>query len=220
MVKVFEECSYYEMLKVPVSAGPEDIKSAYRDALAVYDGDALATYSLFTDEQRADLLTQIDEAFATLSVQSKRAAYDRVLIHSGKAALKDFSPAGQTQLAGVSRCRLELEGSDKDICTLVKKKSKEPCNKTIKDSILTKSHISGKDLKTLRQAMGIDLSDIYGATKISATVINAIENNHYQTLPAKFYLTRFLHAYAELLQINPAHVADAYLKGMNGHANP
>lgn len=122
-MRTFEAYAYYEMLKVPVNAGLDDIKDAYRAALTVYDVDSLVTYSLFSEERRSEMLRTIKEAFATLSVQSKREAYNQELVNSGRAKIADFSAAGQKPHAGVCRGRAESKAGN--LCVWVKKKSME-----------------------------------------------------------------------------------------------
>ena len=65
-MKTLGRKTYYEVLEVPADADACDIKRAYRDALAIYDDEALVTYSLFSEDQRADILNAIEIAFETL----------------------------------------------------------------------------------------------------------------------------------------------------------
>jgi cytoskeleton protein RodZ len=74
--------------------------------------------------------------------------------------------------------------------------------------------ISGKDLKSLRQSMGIGLGDVHRVTKISPTVLKAIENDDIAHLPAMIYLKSFLRSYAEILQLDTNTIVDGYLKNI------
>ena len=38
--------SHYDVLGIPTRAGPEQVEKAFRHAMAVYEEDSLATYSL------------------------------------------------------------------------------------------------------------------------------------------------------------------------------
>jgi len=48
-MKNFNDLNYYEMLRVPADASIFELKQAYTDALAIYEPDSLATYSLFPE---------------------------------------------------------------------------------------------------------------------------------------------------------------------------
>jgi cytoskeletal protein RodZ len=74
--------------------------------------------------------------------------------------------------------------------------------------------VAGRDLKQLREAFGIEISEIYEITKISPTNISLIEQDRFKELPAEIYLKMYLKSYAEILQIDSVHVVDGYLRHM------
>ena len=78
----FEELNNYEILEISIDASPFEIRRAYKNALEVYGGGSLLTYSLFSDEERDNVLNRIKQAYDTLIDKSRRAAYDASL--SGK----------------------------------------------------------------------------------------------------------------------------------------
>ena len=73
-MKTFEDENYYQILQVPANASAIDIRRAYRDTLAIYEEESIATYSLFSVEQRKILLQAIEKAYDTLISEDKRAA--------------------------------------------------------------------------------------------------------------------------------------------------
>jgi cytoskeleton protein RodZ len=73
--------------------------------------------------------------------------------------------------------------------------------------------ISGRDLKNLRESQGLDLNDVHRVTKISPTVLKAIENNEIGRLP-RIYLRSFLKSYAEMLQVDTNIVVEGYLRSI------
>ena len=83
-MKSLDDINYYEILQLPVSATTGEIKRAYKDARSVYKEEALATYSLFPDADRDDILLLIEKAYETLVDKNKRAAYDNELVASGQ----------------------------------------------------------------------------------------------------------------------------------------
>ena len=75
----FEESNYYEILEIAVDASLFEIKRAYRNALELYNEDSLPTYSLFSGEERANIIKKIKHAYNTLTDKTKRAENDLAL---------------------------------------------------------------------------------------------------------------------------------------------
>ena len=74
--------------------------------------------------------------------------------------------------------------------------------------------ISGKDLKYVREFLGIELAEVYRATKISPTALEAIEKDDIANLPPTIYLKSFLKSYAEILQLDTKKTVEGYLKNI------
>lgn len=74
--------------------------------------------------------------------------------------------------------------------------------------------ISGEHLKNLRESLGIELEEVFQATKISPTALQAIERDDITNLPPTIYLKSFLKAYAEILQLDAKQIVDGYLKNI------
>jgi DnaJ-class molecular chaperone len=79
----FEELNFYEILEISMDASSFKIERAYKNALEIYGKDSLLTYTLFSDEERVDILKRIENAYNTLIDKAKRRAYDASL--SGKS---------------------------------------------------------------------------------------------------------------------------------------
>jgi hypothetical protein len=71
-----ESPSLYEILDVPEAASGEEIERAYRIAAATYQPGSTAVYSVFTDEESAGLLRQVERAYRVLSNPGTRRDYD------------------------------------------------------------------------------------------------------------------------------------------------
>lgn len=210
-MKLFEDQTYYEILKIPMDADLNAIKRAYRDALDTYSEDALATYSLFPEEQRAELLHTIETAFHTLIDSGKRMAYDQMLTDSDR-----------TQSLQPRQTAEDFEGREEkrdrprppDIRDRVRVKFSEEDIQRLAEQVVSKDLVSGIDLKRLREALDVDLSEIFEITRISKTTLTSIEENQFSRLPAEVFLKSFLKSYAEILQIDPQRVIEGYLKYM------
>ena len=101
---------------------------------------------------------------------------------------------------------------ENQLYTRVKEKLLMEDVKALSDEILLKERLSGDDLKKLREAIGVKIPEIQYITKISASVLKAIEENRFKELPPDTYLKSFLRSYAKVLQIDPQKVIDGYLE--------
>jgi DnaJ-class molecular chaperone len=75
----FEELNFYEILELSIDASTFTIKRAYKNALEIYGKKSLLTYSLFSEEERVDILKRLEDAYRTLIDETKRTAYDATL---------------------------------------------------------------------------------------------------------------------------------------------
>ncbi|MGD9246538.1 MAG: helix-turn-helix domain-containing protein [Desulfobacteraceae bacterium] len=212
-MKNLDSRTFYEVLQVPEDAKNCDIKRAYHDALEIYSDNALVTYTLFSDQQRSEILKSIKTAFDTLIDEKKRADYNRMLTKSGQA----FTSAGADRVGKQFHIlSYALNKSKADVLdSWVRMKLTDGKITTMVDTILGKDEISGLDLKRLRRAFGIELSEIYEVTRISKDMITYIEEDRFDALPAQIYLKQFLRSYAEIFQIDPEHIIHGYLKNMS-----
>ncbi len=79
----FEQQNHYEVLDIFPEATPYEVREAYKTALKLYD-DPMATYSLFSEDEKTQILCRIEEAFLTLISQESRPRYDRMLVRLGR----------------------------------------------------------------------------------------------------------------------------------------
>jgi curved DNA-binding protein CbpA len=212
-MKSFEGLNYYQILKIPANASFIEIKRAYKDALEIYGEGSLATYSLFSDDERVHLLKAIEKAFFTLVDEDKRAGYDRMLVDTGQVDASIL--ANKTQNKPIPLFNDKNSLSADDLANRIRKKSAEKEVKALLKEVLGKDLISGDDLKRLRKALGIEIFEIYLITKISVAVLRTIEDNQFESLPADVYLNNFLRSYAEILQIDAPRVIDGYFNNMS-----
>jgi curved DNA-binding protein CbpA len=211
-MKTFEDENYYKILQVSANAGADEIKRAYRNALAIYAQESIVTYSLFSQEQREALLQAIEMAFGTLINEGKRSLYNQMLIDTGQVEATVFSTQVQRNLAVYSDA--QSTSKEKSLSQWVQKKTQEPAIQQLIEEIQSKELLSGIELKQLREAYGIEIHEIYAITRISGDTLKMIEANQFQDLPAEIYLKQFLKAYADILHLNPQHVVESYLKFM------
>ncbi|MBE9529478.1 MAG: polysaccharide biosynthesis tyrosine autokinase [Proteobacteria bacterium] len=71
--------NFYDLLDVMPDATAEEIDAAYKRAKATYGESSVALYSLYSDDEKDVILEEINDAYATLSQEAKRDAYDAAL---------------------------------------------------------------------------------------------------------------------------------------------
>jgi curved DNA-binding protein CbpA len=213
-MKTFESDNYYAILQIAPDAGKDLIRRAYQQALALYDADSVATYALFSHGQRQTLLTAIEEAFETLMDDDRRVLYDQMLIDTGALDGADFSDRARREMAA----RSEGDGVSKEesLRRWAAKRAEAPEIRRRIEAILTEPRLSGPQLKELREAYGIELSEIYTAVRINKDMMTAIEADRIEDLPATVYLKQFLKSLAQILQIDPTLVVERYLETTGG----
>ncbi len=208
-MKKFEGLNYYKILEIPVNSSPFDIRNAYRDTLEIYREDSMATYSLFSDDERESILDTIENAFLVLIDEKKRADYDKMLLDTGEiepSALTD-KPEKKPKPIFLSDKSINQEAFFKR----VKERAQEKDIIKIRDEVMSKELISGNDLRKLREVLGIELDEIFKTIRISISMLEAIENNKFENLPSLIYLKNFLKSYAKLLCLEPQKIVEGYL---------
>ena len=209
-MKKFDGLNYYEILKITMASSYFEIKRAYKDALSLYNEDSVVTYSLFSKEERDKIIEDIENAFATLTNDKKRAAYDQMLVDSGQ--VETLIPSREKQYASAPQSSTHESVNEIQLYSRVKEKRLTEDVKSLADEILLKERLSGNDLKKLRKAVDVKIIEIQHITKIRTSVLKAIEENRFEELPPDTYLRSFLKSYAKILQINPQKIIDGYLK--------
>ena len=213
MIKKFKDLNYYELFGISYDASSFEIRQAYKHILAIYEENSLATYSLFTEDERKLILSKIEDAFLTLIDNKKKKVYDNNLVNTGEAPEKILTDREKKKAIPIfhpSKAR-----ANNNSLARIKKKIQEKKAGELATTMLKCEQISGKALRNLRESLGIELEEIFQATKISPTALAAIEKDDVGNLPPKVYLISFLKSYAEALQLDPKQVVDGYIKNIS-----
>ena len=213
MERNFAELNYYEMLDVKPNAAALEIRSAYNTALQIYQSDSLVSYSFFSPEERKGILALLEKAYFTLINEKEREVYDNELIRMGILNAEERNPAvkGPVNIFDLNRQR--------DASGLLKAhnaelKAKVSQNQRVRE-ILSQQKISGADLKSIRNELGVAIEKIHQETKIRIDYLNYIEENIIEKLPAAVFLKGFIKAYLKCLCIEPAdEISARYMSGL------
>ena len=206
------EQNFYELLGVEFDASPFEINRAYKENHQLYDGDSLVSYSLFSGEERRQILARLDEAYSTLTDEEKRSRYDQSRVESG--ILKEGVESQDEPRAD----RVMYDSKRSTINTILtirdELKAAVSSNPVIQD-ILTHDVLWGKDLKRIRDELRVSLQTIAEMTKVRIIFLRAIENDEFEKVPSRMFLKSFLKAYAQSLGLDADFVTSRYLKRMN-----
>lgn len=212
-MKRSKEKNFYEFLGVDFRASPFEISHAYKQLSQLYHEDSLASYSFFSRREREEIQRTLDEAYSTLIHEERRSQYDRSLIDKGilpegeacsgdrklfrcLSASNNFEPPRLLALRGELRDRVSS-------------------NPLIQE-ILSRDALTGKDLRRIRDELGISLEVVGEVTKVGLRYLRAIEEDQPFEMTSKVFLKSFVKAYAECLGLDPDIVARRYLKSLEG----
>ena len=200
MQKSFAEMNYYEMLDVKPDAAFFEIRHAYKAALQMYQADSMISHSIFSQDERNQILSFVEKAYLALINEKERQAYDSELIAQGVIT------ATKWKVSPKKRIIIYDVKSNSGIKNLIKDndelREKIAQNKSIAQ-IITQSQISGADLQTIRNKLEVSIEDIAEETKISPYYIKNIEEDNISRLPAPVFLKGFIKAYLKCLCLEP-----------------
>ncbi len=209
-MKKFEELNFYEILEIPLSASYFEIRQAYKRGLSIYNEESMISYSFFSDEERAEILKRIEEAFLTLIDDGRREEYNKMLVDAGMADASVLAKSRQKR--PIPLFQTGRSGGHNALVESVKRKVQEKGVTDVSMEILSKEEISGSDLKKLRESVGITLEEVFEVARIRESVLMAIEGDRFEELPPMVYLKSFLKSYAELLQLDAQKIVEGYTK--------
>jgi flagellar biosynthesis protein FlhG len=189
-MKWIEEQTYYEILEVNPTATVKEIQMAYEHAKETFHSDSLAIYSLFSEEEINEIQVAIEEAYRVLMDEALRRRYDQSHFQM---------PRGQkwekpSEVQGISW----------------EKETSLPFTDLSIDA--GEEIYRGKTLRQIRERIGVDLKTISAETKINMKILEWIEDEALEKLPALVYLKGFLKGYAQSLGLDPQKVIEGYVQ--------
>lgn len=230
--------TYYDLLDIPPSATPSEVRDAYLRAKSAFNKDSVALYSLIDTSERESMLHRIEEAYEILSNEDKRRQYD-----SYHGIIETTGVLGGAQVVSIDRVPpMEVLGNDEllvppttDIGTVtvpnpppqsLTKGSAEHyaetgnrraggINAAIMQEILDQKEWPGSFLRKVREAQSVSLEEMSNLTKISKTYIQAIETEDFKKLPAPVFVRGFLVQIFRILKLPQEKALEPYLQRFN-----
>ena len=188
-----ERPNYYEILQIAPEANHAEITKAFRRAKEAYRQNSLTAYSLFSEDEMANALNLIDDAYHVLGFPEKRRIYDLAYFPAkeNQSETQNSRPARKKSTAGTRR------GSAR-------------ADKAFEKLVSQTSEFNGAALKAIREHKNLALEEIADQTKISRSCLKAIEGEQSEVFPPRVYLMSFLRQYAVNLGLDPQKVVDTY----------
>ncbi|HSF19167.1 MAG TPA: helix-turn-helix domain-containing protein [Vicinamibacteria bacterium] len=199
MLPPLSERDYYQVLEVDYDASPEQIRAAYEEAKELYHCESLVTGSILTDQERRGTFHYIAEAYQTLIAAESRRMYDERM--------------GIVSRRTHPRTRISDESSSVGSPFDASEEHLSPARSVTAapPELRSGEEATGEYLRRARQVMGIDLTAISEETKIGRSMLEYIEEERLDRLPAPIYLKNFTLQIARCLGLDEQRVARSYV---------
>ncbi len=221
MFRRLSEQDFYQVLEVGYDASPEEIQSAYEDAREIYSREALVSVSILSEQERRRIYERIAEAYQTLIAEESRRLYDESLGIPGRRASRYRVPAERLETPLILSSPLdpmdtealsEAEGTLPASAPTAPSPEKLALEKRRNPLQLgLTEEATGEFLCRARAALGLDLATISAETKIGCSMLEYIEAERLDRLPAPVYLKNFTLQIARCLGLDEEKVARTYL---------
>ncbi len=209
-----EKKNYYDVLEVETKATPAQIEQAYIRARNAYTGDSVALYSLMTKYECDEILGQVEEAYSVLGFPEKRKEYDRLrgFNQNGFAPVHNVLEENRDKGIQYEDFGSNLIEAKVSKITAQKKFNLEYAENAEMDrSIRECTDFTGPFLKKIREYKNVTIDRMAEMTKISKTLLVAIEVEDLTKLPAEVYVRGYVYQYAKVLKLNPDKVASSFI---------
>ncbi len=220
-MKKFKNQNYYEILEIKQDASYKEIEDAYKRAKETYNGESLATYSLFTAEECKEILDAVEDAYRVLSFSKTREEYNRRL--AAGLSVEDLEPShieepAKTVQPIVTESWKEIAPENKETlqCAPATIKTDVEMPKAVQTLKETESfegvEFRGSILKIIRERRGVSMDLVAEKTKININYLENIEAEKYHQLPAEVFLKSYLSQYARFLGLDAKKVVEDYMR--------
>jgi flagellar biosynthesis protein FlhG len=187
-----DEPSLYDVLWTHRGATDEELRRAYKRQREIYQPGSLPLTSLLSEEALKREQARVEEAHETLLDPLRRKAYD-ASIFPEDSTRRAPEPQALDAAAEAERMLLRQE---------------------LAREISAETEFTGRLLRKVREAQGIELEDIAKQTKIALSHLRAIEAEAFTELPALVYTRGFVQQLAKYLKLDPTQVTRTFLRRM------
>jgi curved DNA-binding protein CbpA len=196
-----DELDHYELLEIPRTATTAEVERAFRLSQQTYGEGSLALYSIFENNDAAEIRERLDEACRVLSDPELRAAYD------------ETRPGGEQALA--AKPCVETQNPESDFNVSAGETGIGSFDQVVEEYDAFEDdgggNFDGQRLRRTRLFRGYEIDDISDVTKVSGTHLRNIEEENFIDLPADVYVRGFVTAYATTIGLDPEIVVPSYM---------
>ncbi len=214
MFRRLSEQDFYQVLEVGYDASPDEIQFAYEQAREIYSREGLVSFSILSEPERRRTYERVAEAYQTLIAEESRRLYDESLgiprrpNSRGRPPAENQESKGELKLPPVESAESSRDEVEEPRPRPVKV-AREPRPCPIQLGLTDEA--SGEFLRTAREALGLDLTTISEETKIGCSMLEYIETERLDRLPAPVYLRNFTLQIARCLGLDEEKVSRTYL---------
>jgi len=209
-MKRLTEANYYDLLDISPKASFEQVQAAYDEAIAAYASNSIVTYSLFTKEEREQIIARLLEAYKTLTNTHLRREYNEVLIEKGELSPDEIQGVA-SEGTGLPETQLREVTAE----SIIQERESSSAGQTFGDNLelfAAHAYITGSSIRMVRMNREMSLEEVYRKTNIPKQTLVDIEEDNFEKLPALVYLKGFLKVYAEILKVDQTLMVDGYVK--------
>ena len=181
----------YDVLGIGRGASDEEVRRAYKRQRELFAPGSLPLVSLIDEAQMRAELSLVQEAYDTILDPVRRRAYNI----SAFPDLEDAEGGQSDTRQGLTPDQLMLQAE-------------------LARDIHPETEFSGELLRRIREANGIEQSEIAARTRITLPHLHALEAERYDELPAEVYVRGFVQLVARQLKLDPAQVVRTYIRRM------
>ncbi len=216
MFRRLSEQDFYQVLEVGYDASPQEIQSAYEDAREIYSREALVSVSILTEPERRRAYERVAEAYQTLIAEESRRLYDEGLGIPRRSALRSRVAVERHETPLILSSPLNPldtealnDAGTPPLSAPPERPAPEPRRSALQLGLTQEA--TGEFLRQAREALGLDLATISEETKIGCSMLEYIETERLDRLPAPVYLKNFTLQIARCLGLDDEKVARTYL---------
>ena len=191
------EQSLYALFDVDPSVSEDELRRAYKRMWACFHPDHFSAYGLYSRAQLEALLNELQSGFELLMDPIRRREYDAELFPEGR-------PQPQARSEVSSRLAPTLQ-------PLISKQEAQSYWVSPRSA-----RELGACLKRLREECNSSLTSVHERSKISFSVLQEIESDDWDRLPAPIYLKGFIRELLSLYSLLSIVNLDVYIKEYRG----
>ncbi|MBY0385333.1 helix-turn-helix domain-containing protein [bacterium] len=210
--------NYYDILEVDPKASSFEVYQAYLKIKKTYSLRDPQMFKNFTFDEIQDLLTMIEEAYATIGNEETRMVYDaqffKIYPHlKSKIGNMDFSENSPTASFTTPHI-VNTEPQPVNVPQGLGKTSLSSyeVDETFEAQIMNQDYFDGVFLGKIRKYKKVKIEDMSQKTCISLKYLYAIEDNNYNALPAPVFTRGYIVQYCKILNIDADKVVTTFMK--------